>query len=534
MAHVPFDILIRGGRIVDGSGSPWYRGDAAVAGDRIAAVGALGGAPARRIVEAEGKVVCPGFVDLHTHGDLVHLANPDCAPRVMQGVTTDVIGQDGLSYAPVDGPTLAYFRTAMKPINGDPPGLSYDWRSVEEFLARFDGKTSINVAYLVPHAPVRVLAMGGAVDRRPTESEMRHMKDLVDRGMRQGCVGFSTGLTYAPMSFASAGEIAELCSVAGQYGGAFMPHLRSYGTKVVEAMDEAIDIARTSGIALHLTHHQVVFPINEGRVQAYLDVIDRARADGMDVTCDSYPYVAGSTFLRGFFPGWTQRMSILEFVDALSDPTARVRIRHELEDVGCDGSHGVPIDWTKVQISGVKTEKNAGCVGKRIADAARQAGTRPFDFAAELLAAEEGEVACVTFFGFENAVQAIMRHPAHMVASDAILTGAKPHPRAWGCHARYLARYVRELGILRLEEAIRKMTAAPAARIGLSDRGLVKAGLAADLVVFDPAMIRDTATFEDPRRHPTGVQTVIVNGRVVVDDGKHTHERAGRALKPAR
>lgn len=527
----PYDILIRRGRVVDGSGSPWYVGDVAMKGNRIAAVGPLGDARARRTIDATGMVVCPGFVDLHTHGDLMHLAEPDAAPRVMQGVTTDVIGQDGLSYAPVDSPTLAHFRQVMRPINGDPTGVAYDWESVEQYLARFDGKTSINVAYLLPHGPVRTLAMGGVEDRPPTETEMRRMAELVDEGMRQGCVGFSTGLTYAPCSFASTREIVELCRVCARHDGVFMPHLRSYGTTVMAAMDEAVDIARRSGIALHFTHHQVVFPVNEHRVQAYLDVIDRARANGIDCTCDSYPYVAGATFLRGFLPGWSQRLSVGEFVDALRRPESRERIRREVEDTGCDGSHGVPIDWTKVQISGVRSANNARWVGTRIADAAAEAEMKPFDFAAELLIEEEGEVACVAFMGFEEAVQAIMQHPTHMVGSDAIMAGARPHPRAWGCHARYLARYVREIGILRLEDAIRKMTCAPAARIGLVDRGLIKKGLAADLVVFDPQTIQDTATFEHPKQHPTGVHYVIVNGQVVVDQGRHTHVRAGRALR---
>jgi len=527
-----YDILIRRGRVVDGSGSPWFRADVGIIGDRIAALGNLGDAPARRVINAEGRIVCPGFVDLHTHADLAHLAQPDAAPRVMQGVTTDVIGQDGLSYAPVNAETLAYFRAHIRAINGDPPGLSYDWRSVGDFLARFDGKTSVNVAYLLPHGPVRVLAMGGAEERPPTEAEMRRMRELVAEGMRDGAVGFSTGLTYAPMSFASAEEIVELCRVAAAYGGVFMPHLRSYGAGVSEAMDEAVSIARRAEVALHLTHHQVVFPLNEHRVASYLEIIDRTRSEGMDTTVDSYPYVAGSTFLRGFFPGWSQRLSPEEFAETLRDPAGRERIRREVEDIGCDGSHGVPVDWSKVQVSGVRTQANGQWVGMRLDAAARQAGMKPFDFVAELLIAEEGEVGCVSFFGFEAAVQAIMRHPAHMVASDAIMVGERPHPRAWGCHARYLARYVRELGVLSWEEAIRKMTAAPAARIGLGDRGLLKRGLAADVVVFDPATIQDTATFENPKQYPRGISFVIVNGQLVVDDGVHTHARAGRALRP--
>ena len=531
MATDQYDILVRRGRIIDGTGSPWFIGDVGIVGDRIAAVGRLGDAVAPRVIDAAEKIVCPGFIDLHTHSDLAHLVDPDAAPRVMQGVTTDVIGQDGLSYAPVNDESLDYFLGAMMAINGRPEEIDYSWRSVGEYLDRFDGTTSMNVAYLIPHGPVRVLGMGDAEDRPPTEAELGRMCDLVREGMEAGAVGLSTGLTYAPCSFAQSDELVALCRACAEYDGAFMPHLRSYGVGVVEAMDEAVDVARESGCALHFTHHQVVFPVNEHRVPAYTDVIDRARADSMDVTCGSYPYVAGSTFIRGMLPGWSQRLTADEFAAALRDPDTRERIRHETEDTGCDGSHGVPMDWTRIQISSVKTSAGQRWVGTRVSDAAEQSGVSSFDFVADLLTQEDGEVACVAFFGYEHAIQAIMQHPAQLVESDAIMTGARPHPRAWGCHARYLARYVRELGVLTWQEAIRKMTSGPAARVGLSDRGVLRPGLAADVVVFDPETVRDTATFEDPKRHPDGVEHVIVNGAPVVDSGRHTHARAGRALR---
>jgi N-acyl-D-amino-acid deacylase len=531
MAADQFDIILRRGRIIDGTGNPWYIGDVGIVGDRIDAIGNLSDAGAKRSIDATGRVVCPGFIDLHTHGDLAHLADPDAAPRVMQGVTTDVIGQDGLSYAPVDAESLEYFIGAVKAINGRPEGIDYDWRTVDDFLAKFDQKTSLNVAYLLPHGPVRYLGMGGSYDRPPTASEMDKMRSIIAEAMQSGAVGLSTGLTYAPCSFAPRDELTELCREVAKYDGVFMPHLRSYGVGVEEAMQEAVQIAREAGCALHFTHHQVVFPINEHRVDAYTLAIDDARAEGMDVTCGSYPYIAGSTFIRGFFPGWSQKLSASEFAEALADPVQRAQLRHEVEVAGCDGSHGVPIDWSGVQISSVKTSEGERWIGMRVDAAARKENREPFDFIADLLTQEEGEVACVAFFGYEHAIQQIMQHHAHLVESDAILTGAKPHPRAWGCHARYLARYVRELGILTWEQAIRKMTSGPAARIGITDRGMLRVGSAADVVVFDPETIQDTATFDDPKQHPTGIETVIVNGVPVVDEGSHTHARPGRALR---
>ncbi len=529
MSQGAFDILIRNGRILDGSGGPWYFGDLAIRGGIIAAVGYVGPATADRVIDAAGQIVSPGFIDLHTHGDFAHLADPDAAPRVMQGVTTDVIGQDGISYAPVNEESLRYFREQFRAVNGT-PDVSYEWRSVGEFLAMFDGKTSLNVAFLMPHGAVRYLAMGGSENRAPTDGELSRMRELVAQGMDEGAVGLSTGLTYAPCSFASSDELVALCEVVAERGGAFMPHLRSYGSGVAQATDEVVDVARRSGVALHLTHHQCVFPVNEHRIAAYTDVLDRTRADGMDVTADSYPYIAGSTFIRGLLPAWSQAMPAPAFCDALRDPGSRERIRHEVEDVGCDGSHGVPMDWSKIRISGVKTESARRWMGVHVDEAAREMGRTEFDFVSDLLIGEQGEVTCVAFLGYEEAIQSIMRHPAHMVGSDSIHVGERPHPRAWGCHARYLARYVRDLGVLTLPEAIRKMTSAPAARIGLGDRGLLKAALAADVVVFDPDTIQDTATFDDPKRYADGVSLVIVNGQIVVENGVHTHARAGCAL----
>lgn len=526
------DILIRGGRVIDGTGGPWFEADVAIQGSTIVGLGRLRDARPYRVIDATGLFVCPGFIDLHTHSDLQLLANPRHEPKVMQGVTTEIIGQDGLSYAPCNDEAMAFFREAIAPINGN-PDLDYSWRTVAGFLQRFDRRVATNVAFLLPHGPVRVSVVGSD-DRQATPAEMLRMQALVEQGMRDGAIGFSTGLTYAPCVYGDMDELVALCAASNRYGSVFMPHLRSYGTKVVEATEEAVEISRRSGIPLHLTHHQVVFDINKDKHPYFTQVIDDARAEGLDVTCDSYPYAAGSTFMIGFFPGWAQGLGREKVVELLRQAEPSERMRHELEVTGCDGSHGVPMDWTRVQVSGVASEAWRGVLGRRVSELAAARGLAPWEFVRQLLIENHGQVNVVAFFGHEHAVQHIMQHPTHMVGSDGILVGDSPHPRVYGTFPRYLGRYVRELGILSWEGCVRKMTGMSAARIGLVDRGLLKVGLRADITMFDPQTVRDTATFEQPKQFPEGLPYVLVNGRVVKDQGEHTGVLAGRALRRGR
>jgi N-acyl-D-amino-acid deacylase len=527
-----FDLLIRGGRLLDGTGSPWCYADVAVQGDTIAAVGKLDGLKAHRTIDAAGHFVTPGFIDLHTHSDLQVLANPRHEPKIMQGVTTDVIGHDGLSYAPCDEPTLEYFLETVKAINGK-PDLDYDWRTVADFLARFDRSVAVNIAYLLPHGPVRVMVVGNE-DRRATPSELEQMCELVDQGMRDGAVGFSTGLTYAPCVYGDTAELTRLCAASARWDSVFMPHLRSYGTTVIEATEEAVRISRESGIPLHLTHHQVVFPCNQDKHEYFTEVLDRCRAEGIDATCDSYPYDAGSTFMIGMFPGWAQGQGREAVVRLLQEPESNERMRVDVEVTGCDGTHGVPMDWTRIQLSSVKHPEWLPSLGRKVADLAAARGLTPWELVTKVLLENDGEVNIVSFFGHEHAVRHIMQHPTHMVGSDGILTGANPHPRVYGCFPRYLGRYVRELHILRWEECIRHMTGAGAARLGLVDRGLVKVGFKADLVVLDPDTVCDRATFDQPRQYPVGIPYVLVNGVLVKDENEPTGATPGRALKRGR
>jgi N-acyl-D-amino-acid deacylase len=523
------DVLVRGGRVIDGAGNPWFEADVGLRDGRIVAVGRTD-EPAARTIDASGLVVCPGFTDMHTHSDLQLLVDPAHEVKVHQGVTLDVIGQDGLTYAPVTDEALAALRVQLAAWNDDPPGFDWDWRTVGEYLDRFDRGVAINVAMLVPHGTVRLVAMG-ADDRPPTDSELAAMKRLLAEGLEQGAVGLSSGLTYAPGMYATDDEIVELCSVMRGTGGFYCPHHRNYGTRSLESYADCIEIARRAGVPLHLAHCHLGFPCNKGKAPELLAMIDEARASGVDVTMDTYPYLASNTYLHSVLPGWMNAGGPEQTIARLRDPALRERLQREIEVEGTDGWHGVPADWETAVIAGVRRDGSAGLVGKSVVQAAADAGLRPIDFVCELLADEELGVSAVFHIGNEENVRAIMQHPAHTAGSDGIVVGSRPHPRAWGTFARYLGVYVRELGVLTWEQAIRKMTSLPAQRLGFPDRGLVRPGMAGDLVCLDPETVRDTATYEEPRRRPEGIPYVAVNGRLVVDDGRHTGDLPGRALR---
>jgi N-acyl-D-amino-acid deacylase len=524
------DLLIRGGRVIDGAGNPWFSADVGIAGDRIVAVGRLGDEPASRTIDAGGLYVCPGFVDMHTHSDLQLLANPAHEAKVHQGVTLEVLGQDGLSYAPVTDEVLEQLRRQLAGWNDDPPGFDWSWRTVGEYLDRLDEGIAVNAAYLVPHGTLRLCAMG-ADNRAPTEAELLTMKRLLAEGLEQGAVGLSSGLTYTPGMYADDEELVALCGVLREHGGFYCPHHRNYGLRALEAYADCLEIVRRAGVPLHLAHAHLGYEVNRGRAPELLELIDRGRAEGVDVSLDTYPYLAGATYLHAFLPSWMHDGGSAATLERLQRADLRERLRLELEVEGSDGFHEIPIDWAIVVIGSARRPENERWIGRSVAAAAAEAGARPIDFLCDLLVAEELGVSCVAHIGNEENVRVIMTHAAHTAGSDGILVGDRPHPRSYGTFPRYLAVYVRELGILRWEQAIRKMTSLATQRLGFSDRGLLRPGMAGDVVCLDPETVRDTATYDEPRRLPEGIPYVIVNGRLVVDEGRRTDELPGRALR---
>ncbi|GAA2640097.1 D-aminoacylase [Streptomyces vastus] len=535
------DLVIRDAEVVDGSGEPSYRADVAVADGRITAIvkeAAAAGClrpTATRVLDAEGLVLSPGFIDMHAHSDLALLRDPDHSAKAAQGVTLEVIGQDGLSYAPVDDRTLAEVRRAITGWNGHGEDIDFTWRSVGEYLDRldhgFDGEgIAVNAAYLIPQGTVRMLAVGWD-DREATPQELGRMRQLVAEGLREGAVGLSSGLTYTPGMYAKDAELTELCRVVAEYDGYYCPHHRSYGAGALDAYKEMVELTRTANCALHLAHATMNFGVNKGKAPDLLALLDEALASGSDISLDTYPYTPGCTTLVAMLPSWASEGGPEATLARLKDEDTAERIRHHMEVVGADGCHGVPIEWDTIEISGVSNPALAPYVGRTVRQSADERGESPWTTARRLLLDDGLGSTILQHVGHEENVQQIMRHPVHTGGSDGILQGDKPHPRAYGTFPQYLGRYVRELGVLGLEECVAHLTSRPAARLRLPDRGLVREGYRADLVLFDPATVAAGSTFDAPRTLPTGIPYVLIDGRSVIEDGRRTDVLAGRAVR---
>ncbi|MGW0773191.1 N-acyl-D-amino-acid deacylase family protein [Streptomyces sp. NPDC002835] len=530
------DLVIRDARVIDGTGAPSYRADVGVQAGRVAEIRRDGPPLAgRRTLDAHGLVLSPGFIDMHAHSDLALLRDPDHSAKAAQGVTLEVLGQDGLSYAPVDDTTLAAVRQAVTGWNGDGSDIDFDWRTVGEYLDRLDTNfggrgIAVNAAYLIPQGTVRMYAMGWE-DRPPTDAELARMRRLVAEGMAQGAVGMSSGLTYTPGMYAKDSELAELCRVVAAYDGYYCPHHRSYGAGALRAYAEMVDLAREAGCALHLAHATMNFGVNRGRAPELLALLDAALDGGADISLDTYPYTPGCTTLVAMLPSWAGEGGPDAVLARLRDEETAERIRHHLEVTGSDGCHGVPIEWETVEISGVSDPALAGHVGRTVRQTADERGEAPWATARRLLIEDRLGSTILQHVGHEENVRQIMRHRVHTGGSDGILQGDKPHPRAYGTFPQYLGRYARELGILSLEETVAHLTSRPAARLRLPDRGMVREGYRADLVLFDPGTVAAGSTFEEPRRLPAGIPYVLIDGRFVIEDGARTDVLAGRSVR---
>ncbi|MFK4641148.1 N-acyl-D-amino-acid deacylase family protein [Paenarthrobacter histidinolovorans] len=532
--------LISNATLVDGTGADRRAADVLLDGTVIAAVVDAGsltqaGTGAERVIDASGLVLSPGFIDMHAHSDLQLLVNRDHYAKLSQGVTTELLGQDGLSYAPVDDATLAGVREKIAGWNDNPAGFDWDWRTVGEYLDRLDaekdgGRIATNAAYLVPQGTVRAMVMGFA-EGDPTPKQQQQMQDVISQAMEEGAVGMSSGLTYTPGMYAQTEELAGLCRTVGELGGFYAPHHRSYGKGALDAYAEMISLSRDTGCALHLSHATMNFAENKGRAGELLDLIDAALDQGVDITLDTYPYLPGATTLSAILPSWASSGGTDATLARLADPETRARIREAVEIYGSDGCHGVVAEWDTLEISGVQNPELAGDVGKTIKDIAAETHQEPFEVFAQILTEDRLGTGILQHVGHEENVQAIMKHRTHTGGSDGLLVGAKPHPRAWGTFPRYLGHYSRDLGLLSLEETVHHLTGRPAARLKLHNRGLVRENYAADVVLFDPATIRDTATFENPRQAADGIHYVFINGTAAIDGGKPTGARAGRALR---
>ena len=529
--------LISNVTVVDGTGGPRYTADVELADGRIARIADPGTLTASGTsIDGTGLVLSPGFIDMHAHSDLQLLVNPDHYAKLSQGVTTELLGQDGLSYAPVNDEALDLIRQQIAGWNSNPDDFDWDWRTVGEYLDRLDrpdadgNRIATNAAYLIPQGTLRALVVGFD-DRPATPDEIAEMQRVTAVSMDEGAIGMSSGLTYTPGMYADTAELEALLTTVGERGGFYDPHQRSYGKGALEAYAEMIELSRATGCPLHLAHATMNFGVNKGRAGELLALIDAARADGVDITLDTYPYLPGATTLAAVLPSWSSSGGVAATLERLQNPESLARIRQALEVDGSDGCHGVIAEWETLEISGVQNPELAGIVGKTVEQIAAERGADPFDTFVDILVRDRCGTGILQHVGHEENVRAIMVHPAHTGGSDGLLVGGKPHPRAWGTFPRYLGHYCRELGLLSLEETVHHLTGRPAARLKLVDRGLVREGYAADLVLFDPETIADTATFPEPRQPAAGIHHVFVNGVAAIADGTPTGARAGRALR---
>ena len=490
MPRQSFDLLIRGGIVVDGTGARAFQADVAVRGDRIAAVGAIQGS-AKRVIDAPGLAVAPGFIDVHAHDDAAVIATPAMDFKVMQGVTTDIVGNCGMGVAPVGEAFEGFFNAGLANVLGPVPELR--WRTFGEYMeAVEEARPALNVACLVPHGVIRFGVL--QIERRPPEPpELEAMQKRVAEAMAAGALGLSTGLIYLPGAFAERGELVELARVPAQQGGLYVSHVRDEGDRLLEAVAEAVNIGREAGLPVQISHHKAAGQANWGKTERSLRFIEQSRQEGVDVAFDVYPYTAASTVLGAMARS-----------PAAGDPEA-------------------------VMVASVREKREYE--GKTIAEIATMLGLPPGK-ALERVLAEEPDAVGIFFMMDEADVRRVMQHPLCMIGSDGIPSPTgKPHPRLYGTFPRVLGRYVREEGLLTLEEAVHKMSGLPARRFGLRERGELRDGWFADLVVFDLDRVADRATYQEPRQYPGGIEYVIVNGEVAAEAGQQKAVRAGRVLR---
>ena len=519
-----YDLVIKGGRIIDGTGNPWYRGDVAIEGEKIARVGRVYES-SESTIDASGLVVSPGFIDVHSHSDLMLLTEPEAKAKIMQGVTTEIVGQDGLGEAPIREDVIEMWRKYLSGLNGN-PDIEWTWRSFGDYLKKLEEvKPAVNVASLVGHGNLRLLAVG-MDNRKPTPQELDEMKRLLAESMEQGALGMSTGLIYPPCVYSDTYELTELCKTVNSHNGVFVVHMRNEGDKLLESIEEVVSVGRGSGVPVHISHFKSNGRANWGKSMKALEKLDFARKEGVDITFDQYPYTAGSTFLGSLLPPWVHEGGVNKLIERLRDEATRKKLIAYLNNEGDEGSLH---EWDRILVTFVATCRNKKFEGKYISQIGQELNKTPAETVLDLVIEEENAVTMASFTMSEDDVKAIMKSPLGMVCSDGILLG-KPHPRAYGSFARVPGRYVSN-GTLNLEDAIRKMTSYPAQKFSLIKRGLIKYGFYADITIFDPRILEDKATFEEPIQHPTGINYVIVNGNKVLENNKYNNKLSGMVLK---
>lgn len=523
--------LLQNGNIIDGTGQPAFAGSVGLVNGRIAQVGECRTGDYDRIINASGLVIAPGFIDSHSHSDLKILEQPFVEAKLRQGVTTEIFGQDGISMAPLPAQYIEPWRKNLAGLDGISDEIDWSYETTAGYLQLLE-RTGVgpNVCYLAPHGNIRMEAMG-LDNRLPTAAELQRMKEITRRELEAGAVGLSSGLIYIPCAYSDITEVIEMCKVAAEYDAPFVVHQRSEADNILSSMEEIIQIGRASGVRIHFSHFKVCGRKNWDKIDAMLDLLDTARSEGLQVSFDQYPYVAGSTMLGVILPPWAHDGGTDRLLERLQDPEQRQRMIRDIEQ-GLPGWDNF-VEFAGLEqifVTSVKTQANADLIGKNLVEIAGMRDKTPYAAVFDLLREEENAVGMVDFYGTEEHILRFLTRPEQNVCTDGLLSG-KPHPRVFGAFPRVLGKYVREEQVLSLETAIHKMTGKTAAVFGLSDRGRIAEGYAADLVLFDPETVIDRGTFIDPVQYPEGIEYVLVNGQLVVERNVSRRILAGQVLK---
>lgn len=524
-----FDIVIKNGRVFDGMGNEGSIIDIGISGNSIQDIGKIPSSRGRHIIDAYGLVVCPGFIDAHDHTDVELLVNPKAESSIHQGITTLVSGNCGSSPFPIAEEIFEERKESLR----EEFDIDLTWMDIKGFFSRLEDQgMALNYATLVGHGDLRGAAMGFN-DRSPNTDELKKMKVMVEDNIKNGAVGLSSGLEYTPGSFAQAAEIVELCRIVALSGGVYATHMRDEGDRLLESLEESIDVARKTGVSLQVSHFKVAYPRNWHKIEDALSKVEHAKQEGISIFCDRYPYIAGSTGLSFNFPLWARQGTTEEFLAKLKDYTLendlRAYVAEREEKLG---------SWEKVIISSVFSEKNKTFEGKSVLQGAKESNKDPYEFMRDLLIEEKNRVDMVLFMMKEENLRRILAHPLVGIGCDGsakapygLLSSGKPHPRSYGTFPRVMGKYVREEKIVPLAEMIKKITFLPAMKFGFERRGALKNGFFADIVIFDGEKIEDKATWAAPHQYPVGMEYVLVNGQVVIEKGEHTGNLPGNILR---
>lgn len=524
-------LLIKNGIIIDGTGKKRFKGDILIENDKILKMGNTEDSEAEEIIDADGNIVCPGFIDTHSHSDLKILVDPYVEAKVRQGITTEVLGQDGISMAPLPKEYVSPWRKNLAGLDGDSDDLSWDWETTEGYLSLLE-KSGVgpNVTYLVPHGNIRMEAMG-LDNRKATKEDLEKMKDITRRELKSGASGISTGLIYMPCAYSNTDEVIEICKVAAEYDKPFVVHQRSEADTILDSMEEIIRIGKESGVRVHFSHFKVCGKKNYDKVDKVLKLLDKVKAEEIKVSFDQYPYVAGSTMLGVILPPWVHNGGTDELLKRLEDKELRKKMIEDIEN-GIEGWDNF-IDFAGfdgIYVTSVKNKKNEDCIGKNLNEIAKMRGKDPYNATFDLLYEEDNAVGMYDYYGLDEHVMKIMKRPEQNVCTDGLL-GGKPHPRVYGAFPRVLGRFVRENNVMPLEEAIYKMTSKPVSVFKIEDRGELKEGKKADIVILNPETIIDKSTFIEPIQYPEGIETVIINGKIVLNKGQRSKQISGQVMR---